>query len=243
MLIGYSTGSLAKGNFTRALEILSGTPNSANVIELSTLRESELPILIDAIPKLDLHKYKHISIHAPSKLISFSEDNLIEHLTEITRYGYPIVVHPDIIVDFDKWLVLGDMLCIENMDKRKTIGRTSSDLQLIFEHLPDARFCLDFAHAKQVDPSMAECARMLRQFSEKLMQYHISDVTSDCNHVPINYEAIISYRKVAKLVPQNIPIIIESPVSESYFVKEINYVKSIFSADKSYNKHFHPFVY
>ncbi len=242
MFIGYSTGSLAKGDFVKALDILSGTPNSANAIELSTLRERELPILIDAIPNLDLRKYKHISIHAPSKLNDFSENNLIEHLRELAKYQYPIVVHPDVIVDFDKWLVLGDILCIENMDKRKAIGRTSNDLQMIFGHLPHARFCLDFAHAKQVDSSMAECARMLRLFADKLIQFHISDVTSDCNHVPINSEAITAYRKVAKLVPLNIPFIIESPVTADYFVKEINFVKSIFSADKSHKPHFHSFT-
>ncbi len=242
MIVGYSTGSLAKGNFIDALDILSSIPNSTSAIELSTLREHELPMLIAALPKLDLHRYKYISVHAPSKLVDFSEDDVITYLLEIAKYNFPIIIHPDIIVNFDKWLVLGNLLCIENMDKRKAIGRTSIDLQMIFDRLPNARFCLDLAHAKQVDPSMAECATMLRMFRDKLIQFHISDVTSDCNHVPINLEAIASYRKIAKLVPTNLPFIIESPVSKDYFVKEIQYVNSIFHINHHYSNTNHSFV-
>ncbi len=40
MNIGFSTGSLAKGDFRFAIKVLS--KSNANVVELSALRESEL---------------------------------------------------------------------------------------------------------------------------------------------------------------------------------------------------------
>jgi hypothetical protein len=242
MILGFSTGSLAKGDFVEALDILSSISNPALAIELSTLRESELPLLIKALPFLDLHRYKYISIHAPSKLLHYSEDEVITYLLKIKKYNFPIIVHPDIITDYTKWEVLGTLLCIENMDKRKAIGRTAEDLELIFQRLPNARFCLDLAHAKQVDPSMVECVKMLRMFSDRLIQFHISDVTSDCNHVPINLEAIEAYRKVAKLIPTDIPFIIESPVSRDYFVNELIYISSIFHINNNYNNNHHSFI-
>jgi hypothetical protein len=237
MILGFSTGSLTKGNFTEALKILESVPNSL-AIELSTLRENELPLLIKALPTLNLQRYKYISIHAPSKLVNYSEDEVIKYLLKICNYKYPFIVHPDIIRDFKKWEIFGDLLCIENMDKRKAIGRTAADLKWIFERLPDARFCLDLAHAKQVDPTMVECVQMLRMFDEKIIQFHISDVTSDCKHVPINLEAIESYRKVAPLIPLNIPFIIESPVTADHITEELNYISSIFHINHHYlNSH------
>jgi len=241
MILGFSTGSLAKGNFIEALKILERFPNSL-AIELSTLRENELPLLIEVLPTLRLQQYRYISIHAPSKLVNYSEDEVIQHLLRISNFKYPFIVHPDIIRDFKKWEVFGDLLCIENMDKRKEIGRTVEDLKWIFERLPDARFCLDLAHAKQVDPSMVECVQMLRMFGEKIIQFHISDVTSDSKHTPINLEAIESYRKVAPLIPLNIPFIIESPVTRNNIANELNYINSIFHINHHYLNNHHAFI-
>src|SRR4051794_1997340 len=70
--------------------------------------------------------------------------------------GYPVVVHPDVIFDRPRWRVLGEALFIENMDKRKPVGRTVEELQEFFRDLPAARFCFDIGHARQVDPSMTE---------------------------------------------------------------------------------------
>lgn len=242
MILGFSTGSLAKGDFKEALRIMGTFPDSVQAIELSALRESELPLLIHELPYLDLHAYKYISVHAPSKLVNYSEGQVVTFLLEVASSGYPVIVHPDIITDFSKWRKLGKFLCIENMDKRKPVGGTVRDLERIFNLLPDASFCLDLAHAKQVDPTMVECAMMLRKFSNRLIQFHISDVTSDSNHVPINLLAIESYRKVAPLISFNVPFIIESPVSGSYVQKEIQYMSSVFHINDHYFKTHHPFV-
>ena len=54
------------------------------------------------------------------------------------------------------WRQLGDRVLVENMDKRKPVGRTVEELDLIFEQLPAAGMCFDIAHARQVDSSMTE---------------------------------------------------------------------------------------
>ncbi len=241
MTLGFSPGRLAKGKFIEALRLLENYPRYT-AVELSALRESELPGLIEAIPYLKLEKFHHVSIHAPSKLVSQTEDHVITLLLKAAEFKIPVIVHPDIMGDLNKWRILGSFLCIENMDKRKPIGRTAEDLARIFYYLPEARFCLDLAHAKQVDQSMVECANMIRLFRDRLVQFHISDVTSDSRHVPINNEAIESFRKIAGIIPMHLPFIIESPVTEDYIENEFLYVSSIFHINHNYINHTHPFV-
>ena len=64
-------------------------------------------------------------------------------LYEIRHRGWPIVVHPDTLYDFSLWRLLGDLLCIENMDKRKRVGRTVRELDYLFSEFPQASFCFD----------------------------------------------------------------------------------------------------
>lgn len=42
------------------------------------------------------------------------------------------------------------------MDKRKRIGCTAMQLRRFFDELPEATFCFDMGHARQVDPTMHE---------------------------------------------------------------------------------------
>ena len=45
-------------------------------------------------------------------------------LKPLLPHRWPIIVHPDAIANFRLWEDFGEWLCIENMDKRKPIGRT-----------------------------------------------------------------------------------------------------------------------
>ncbi|RZJ56297.1 MAG: hypothetical protein EOO44_00065 [Flavobacterium sp.] len=226
MNIGFSTGSIAKGNFRLALDLLKKT--SANVIELSALREDEFLPLLKVLDDLDLSKYKYKSFHAPSKLGSFSEVQFVSHLERVARRGMHIVVHPDIITDFILWQRLGKYLCLENMDKRKHIGRTSKDMETLFQKLPDASFCFDIAHAKQVDPTLNEGARMIELFKERLVQVHMSEVNSDSAHHSITFDSILAYSSLVCQIPNITPIVLESPLKDYQLESEIEKVKMIF---------------
>jgi hypothetical protein len=210
MPIGFSTGSIALGNFDLALQILND--QDVHAIELSSLREEELHPLFLAIDRIDLSKYDYISVHAPSKRIKFGESELVDILKAFAEKAWPIIVHPDIITNFSLWKDLENKICIENMDKRKACGRTVTDLKKIFDKLPDAGFCLDVAHAKQVDPTMTECYLMIKEFKHKLIQLHLSDVTTESKHVCLNEQAILAYQKVVKYLPDSLPVILESPI-------------------------------
>lgn len=170
----------------------------------------------------------HISFHAPSRLNKFSEKEVIQLLLKVIEREWPVIVHPDIVSDIAKWKKLGKFLCIENMDKRKTIGQTYLDLELLFNCFPDATFCLDLAHAKQVDPSMLEARCMLQKFSSRLKQIHLSEVNSNSQHELLNAEAARSFRRVSSLIPDHIPIILESPEPAS-ILEEMRMASCIFN--------------
>jgi len=223
-LIGFSTGSIAYSNYKKALNDLSHHFDLINSVELSALREEELEPLVNDLDDLDLSNYKYISFHAPSKLDKLSEKQTIELLKIIADKKFNIILHPDVIKDFSLWEQFEDLLLIENMDKRKPIGRTLEELEIIFSKLPKANLCFDIAHSRQVDPTMYESRKILNLFLYKLKQIHISEVNSMSKHVTMSIETILAFRKVADLIPSDIPTIIESPADESEIDLEINNV-------------------
>src|SRR6266481_2634206 len=120
--IGFSTGALAKGDFTRALDAQREVPR-IDAVELSALRDHELPTLVHAIPSLDLDAFAYVSFHAPSKLQTLDEEAVFDLLLRLPK-SWPIVAHPEILRTPSLWRRLGERLCLENMDNRKTTGRT-----------------------------------------------------------------------------------------------------------------------
>ena len=90
-------------------------------------------------------------------------------------FGWPIVVHPDTIHDFGALArSLGALVAIENMDQRKPIGRTARELEGIFKQLPEARFCFDIGHARQIDATMGEASFLVQELGPRLAQLHVS---------------------------------------------------------------------
>lgn len=205
--VGFSTGALAKGDFLAGVAIACSL--DLPVIELSALRDSELAPLLGAIEALPLDNFRQVSFHAPSKLKNLQEPDLIRALVGLPS-AWPIIVHPDVISDFSSWRFLGRRLCIENMDQRKNRGRTVPELEFVFDRLPEASFCFDIGHARQVDPTMGVAISMLQRFGPRLRQVHISEVDPGGRHIPIGFSSAHGFRLAAKLIPENCPIIIES---------------------------------
>ena len=178
--IGFSTGALAYGHFRDALGML--LPHPVSAVELSALRENELVPLMEALPVLDLGRFRYVSVHLPSKFGSMDERALASILTPCLAERIPVVLHPDAIRDASLWRSYRELLCIENMDKRKSTGRTVDELSMVFAALPEASFCLDIAHARQIDPTMGEARDMLLRFGPRLRQIHISELDSAGRH-------------------------------------------------------------
>ncbi len=227
--IGFSTGALARGDFRSALAILRR--HKIDVVELSALRVSELAPLAQAIPDLDLSEFTFVSIHAPSRFAPEEEAWVVDHLRVLADQGFPIVVHPDVLFNPYRWQVLGDRLLIENMDKRKAIGRTVDDLSGLYEVLPAARFCFDIGHARQVDPSMTEAALLVRCFQDRLCEVHMSEVNTASRHDPISMNAVNAFSTVMSTISEDIPIILESLIDQgqSDVATEIQRANEVFA--------------
>ena len=166
--IGFSTGALAYGDFRRGLSILRS--EKIGVVELSALRYSELAPLIESLDTLDMSGFTYVAVHAPSQIDESNESDAVKLLMKVTHRGWPLILHPDVIRNFNLWIRFENQLLIENMDKRKSTDRTASELSSIFEKLPSASLCFDLGHARQVDPTMSEAAQILDRFGNRLRQ-------------------------------------------------------------------------
>jgi len=224
--IGFSTGALAHGAFVDALKMLAGT--SADAVELSALRAHELSPLLDALPKLDLKKYRHVSIHAPKKpTLMFPSRPMAKALEERAWLGpeafsypsrdrrpcfyrerwwdvsVPVIVHRETIDDSSHFRQLEERLTIEN---------TTEDFDLFentMEFFPRARFCLDMAHAFLKDPSGWLFRELLSRFRRELVEVHLSVCGPDGQHRPLHTIPLTRLFGFVRELPDNVPIILE----------------------------------
>lgn len=217
-VLGFSTGALAKGDFRAGLKLQCDL--GLNAVEFSALRSEELLPLMEALPTLDLQGFSHVSLHAPSKLGALDELSLVAILKDVPT-SWPIIVHPDLIRKPSHWRFFGPRLCLENMDQRKPVGRTAPEMESVFQQLPDASFCFDIGHARQIDPTMGIAVGMLRRFRGRLRQIHMSEVDPQGKHIPISFAARCAFQRVARLIPEDCPVILESMVDPDEAQNEI----------------------
>jgi hypothetical protein len=222
--IGYSTGAIALGDFSRALALLS--PYNFQAVELSALRIDEVGPLLSALPNLKLERYKYISFHAPNAFREDEEEHLVALLSQLPT-AWPIVLHPDAIYRVSRWASLASRLAIENMDRRKNTGRSVSELKQVFDVLPQARMCFDLGHARQVDPSMIGAYQLLKAFGDRIVQLHVSEVDTLNRHDVISLAAEMAFFQVRQFVPKGAAVILESRVQEKDINREAEKVISL----------------
>jgi hypothetical protein len=225
--IGFSSGALARGDYRRGLELQQSSTFTA--VELSALREPELRPLVDAAMTLSLSRFCYVSFHAPSSFKTLSEHDVVALLLHLPPQ-WPVVVHPDLIHHPEVWASLGTRLCLENMDLRKRTGRTVEEMKAAFEQLPKAGFCLDLGHARQIDPTMGIAIEMLQRFGSRLRQLHVSEVGTFGEHRRLGFLARTAFARVVRYLPKDVPIILESIVSETEMMNEFDVARQIFAA-------------
>jgi hypothetical protein len=216
--VGFSTGALALGDFRAALSQMRREALSA--VELSAIRMEELPLLLNAVPSLDLSQFGYIAVHAPSRFSPEKESEIATMLRGLPE-SWKIVLHPDAIHNPSNWVGFGQRLALENMDRRKPTGRSATELSQWFDRLPEARLCLDLAHAQQWDTTMTEAYQILKQFSARICQVHVSQLDSASHHYPLSASSIRAFSEVAWLIPRDAAIIIESRVTPEEMKGEI----------------------
>jgi hypothetical protein len=211
--IGFSTGALQRGDYTAAIRWLSR--NDVNAVELSALRLGELSPLIRQLDSIPIAQFHYVSFHAPSAFAPEDEETVVDLLGVVYRRGWNIVVHPDVIRHPALWQRFGRQLLIENMDRRKPTGRTVSDLEAVFRDLPEARMCLDVAHARQLDTTLTLLIDLIRHFWDRIAEIHISELDSHCHHYPMSWLAVRDYRTLPWHRLQHVPVIIEAMLDEA----------------------------
>src|SRR5438132_11982217 len=96
----------------------------------------------------------------------------------------------------------------------------------MFSEFPDASFCCDLGHARQVDPTMAEATTILQRFGDRLVQLHVSEVNTKSSHDPLSIASIKAFNKIYQLIPDSVPVILETPVQPNDIEAEIAHVRS-----------------
>lgn len=235
--IGFSTGALAPGDVGRALRDIESA--GLRSVEFSALRWPELEPVAARMAEEDLSRFTYVSFHAPSVFSWEQEPGLVQFLAGRIPARATIVVHPDSIRRFDLWNQLGERLAIENMDKRKPGGRSAEEMEAIFRQLPRARFCFDIGHARQCDPSMTEAYRLLSRFLNRLVQLHVSDVTSDSRHGRLSETAIVAFRELAQRLPADVPLIVESQIAREQMRDEVTRVERAFGTTRKRSSRVH----
>lgn len=233
-LIGFSSGSLAKGNFQYAIDVLR--TYNIDVIELSALREHELAPLLHALAQgLDVSDFRSVSFHAPSKLKELDAGKLCDMLEPIVARKWNIIVHPDLIDDPHPWRQLGHYLCIENSDHRKPLGRTATEMAEYFDKLPEASWCFDVAHARQVDSTMSVAIAMLASFADRLREIHLSRIDMAGKHWAMDVATIQACRRIAARVDPNVPIILEAVIKPEGIPDELLSAAQAFAVEHLYD--------
>jgi sugar phosphate isomerase/epimerase len=212
--IGFSTGALAKGDIASGIEMARelGLP----IIELSALRLREMDTLVNVVAAQDLVDFEYVALHAPATFGPSDEKAVVDTFAALAQPNqWPVIVHPDAISNFELWRPFESLLYVENMDKRKPRGRTVEELEEIFTYVPNALMCFDIAHARQVDSSMTEAYRILRNFRDRIRHLHFSEVGSDSRHRQVSDGAFRAYSEISSGIPCDLPVVLESVVSES----------------------------
>jgi len=212
--LGASTGYMVdhRGDWPRLIE--EATAVSSFAVEFTALSEREFPALLDYLASGPALPFRYVSVHGPTKDRRMPESELVAVLDDMPAFIDAMVLHPDLIEDVAAYKPLGSRLVIENMDARKSAGRTADELERFFDELPAAGFCFDVPHAWSVDPSMEMGHDLLSRFTSRLREVHISSVTDECHHEALTVEHEELFGPLLARCT-DVPWILEAPLRES----------------------------
>lgn len=224
--IGFGNGSLWKiaDKYSKStINILKDCGN--DVLETCINSLSEVDKIERIVP--DVKDFLYKSIHLPTDVVYKNDqrtrqllDTVVDYYKKIT--ANLILVHPDLVEDweiFDKYKL---NWAVENMDKEKQKYKTAEDLAEFFKLKPDWKLVLDFNHCYTNDKTMVLADDIISQFKDKITEIHLSGYSE--LHDPLfitKQNFILDYCKEL-----DAPIVIESVFDSIDDVKkEYNYIK------------------
>ena len=72
---------------------------------------------------------------------------------------------------------------------------------------------------------MTEAWLILREFGPRLRQVQVSEVNTRSKHDRLSYASILAFQEVAYLIPEGVPLILETPVPGADIEEEIARVR------------------
>jgi hypothetical protein len=139
--------------------------------------------------------FERVSIHAPTAFRESSAADVVAALCAGTADS-DVILHPDVYSGEGSVVKLGARAVFENMDCQKTFGRDVDDLRIVFDRFANAGFCLDVAHCRTNDETLALAHELLDAFGERLRQVHVSGIEPDGTHRPTTSADLDSYAGV-----------------------------------------------
>ncbi len=154
----------------------------------------------------------HASLHAPAKdLGALDEAERIDRLRRLQSLlrGAPVIVHPDVIEEPERWGVFGQTLVIENLDGRRPGFSDADELADWFAALPHAGLCLDLAHLSTLEDPLGTGDGILSRHGPRLRQVHLSSIGDDGHHRVLERTDLNSHRELLRRCA-HVPWIIEA---------------------------------
>ena len=226
MIIGFSTGCLYKKYDVLSPKTIDFFRKAGcNAIELM-VHDSYNRHQLKKLKESDLQGFEYISAHAPL----FKKEELDEYIKALEVFTDihakikldSVVLHPDMIEDFDFLKKFQLPYFVENMDNRKKSCKNVEDLQIVFEKF-DVPMILDVNHCFSNDPTMKLAHDLVKAFGNRIKGYHLSGFTAF--HEPL---FMTKQTKIIDAIPDtSLPIIIESILNSPKDIStELEYIKA-----------------
>ncbi|MGC9309414.1 MAG: hypothetical protein ACP5D2_01840 [Candidatus Nanoarchaeia archaeon] len=210
MKIGFSTGCFWKNVnpvSKKAIELCNF--EECNCIEICAARLDRVTFLRD-LSKEDFQDFDFVSLHLPCDVRYYNHEVCEKLFSEIMsahkNIGFDVIVlHPDLVDDWEYMRKFDLPLAIENMDASKPFGKSVDNL---LKFSKGFRFVLDINHAFSNDSS-GELAKNLHEtFRDTLCEFHLSGLNPEGRgHCPL-YSA--KQGKFINYIQSGNPVIIES---------------------------------
>jgi hypothetical protein len=209
---GIATGALVeRDDWNASIERIAAEGWKA--VELTAISEERF----DALERLLVGNgeavafFERVTIHAPVSFDSPTHE-IVARLTGLAP-SFKVILHPDIYAREPAVAELGKRAVFENMDIQKSFGRDLPDLRVVFDRWPDAGFCLDVAHVRTNDQSLALAHDLLDAFEDRLRQLHVSGIEPDGTHRPTTQADLDAYAPVLERCSE-VPWILEAELAQ-----------------------------
>lgn len=228
-IIGFNSGVLYHTCHPISKEMLEIIRNTgANAVELgysTTDRSNQLKNLEIS----DFQGFSYVSIHAPSNF-NYGKNKETEETLNLIQESHKkfnfsvVVIHPNLVSDWNVFNNYDLPFAIENMDHRKKFGRTVEDIKKVFQNNKHLKFVLDLNHCYSNDKTLKLASDFYEKFQDRLCEIHISGFLE--YHEPLFQT---KQDKIIKALPKKeVPIIIESVCkNETELKNESDYIKTL----------------